>query len=56
MGMKGEVIVGTGIDATKASDDDKESESTPGFLAIVSIISLISAAVVYSVLYAQDRK
>ena len=48
MGMKGEIIVGTGIDASKASEDDKESESTPGFLAIFSVISLISAAVVFS--------
>tara|TARA_B100000900_G_scaffold365369_1_gene340586 strand:- start:801 stop:1739 length:939 start_codon:yes stop_codon:yes gene_type:complete len=44
MGMKGEVIVGTGIDASKASEDDKESESTPGFAAVASIVALAGAA------------
>ena len=44
MAMKGEIIVGTGVDASKASDDDKESESTPGFAAVASIIALAGAA------------
>ena len=45
MGMKGEVIVGTGIDANKVdtSRGDK-SESTPGFVATASIAALIGAA------------
>ncbi len=45
MGMKGEVIVGTGIDANKldTSRGDK-SESTPGFIATASIAALIGAA------------
>ena len=41
MGMKGEIIVGTGIDASKASYDDKESESTPGFAAVASVAALL---------------
>lgn len=44
MGMKGEIIVGTGVDASKVSDDDKESESTPGFAAIATIVALAGAA------------
>ena len=42
--MKGEIIVGTGVDASKASDKDKESESTPGFAAVASIVALAGAA------------
>ena len=48
--MKGEIIVGTGVDAsdeTKKGDSEK-SESTPGFLAILSVISMIGAAVIIS--------
>ena len=41
MGMKGEVIVGTGIDANKADSNRGESESTPGFIATASIAALI---------------
>ena len=48
MGMKGEIIVGTGVDASKVSDDDKESESTPGFAAIATIIALAGAAALLS--------
>ena len=49
MGMKGEVIVGTGADASKVTNDaDKESESTPGFIAGASIIALLGAAAVLS--------
>ena len=44
MGMKGEIIVGTGVDASKVSDDDKESESTPGFAAMATIVALAGAA------------
>ena len=44
MGMKGEIIVGTGVDASKVSNDDKESESTPGFAAIATIVALAGAA------------
>ena len=44
MGMKGEIIVGTGVDASKVSDDDKESESTPGFAAIATLGALAGAA------------
>ena len=44
MGMKGEIIVGTGIDASKASYEDSDSESTPGFAAVASIAALIGAA------------
>ena len=44
MGMKGEIIVGTGVDASKVSNDDKESESTPGFSAIATIVALAGAA------------
>ena len=44
MGMKGEIIVGTGIDASKASEDDNESESTPGFAAIAAIVAFAGAA------------
>ncbi|DAC58330.1 MAG TPA: hypothetical protein D7I03_05925 [Candidatus Poseidoniales archaeon] len=44
MGMKGEVIVGTGIDANKAESNRGESESTPGFIATASIAALIGAA------------
>ena len=44
MGMKGEIIVGTGIDASKANYEDKDSESTPGFAAVASIAALIGAA------------
>tara|TARA_B100001741_G_C16507444_1_gene577917 strand:+ start:66 stop:1010 length:945 start_codon:yes stop_codon:yes gene_type:complete len=45
MGMKGEIVVGTGIDANKVdtSRGDK-SESTPGFIATASIAALIGAA------------
>ena len=44
MGMKGEIIVGTGVDASKVSNDDKESESTPGFAAMATIVALAGAA------------
>ena len=44
MGMKGEIIVGTGVDASKVSNDGKESESTPGFAAIATIVALAGAA------------
>ena len=44
MGMKGEIIVGTGVDASDVSNDDKESESTPGFAAIATIVALAGAA------------
>ncbi|MEC7228496.1 MAG: plastocyanin/azurin family copper-binding protein, partial [Candidatus Thermoplasmatota archaeon] len=44
MGMKGEIIVGTGIDASKSSYEDSDSESTPGFAAVASIAALIGAA------------
>jgi PGF-CTERM protein len=44
MGMKGEIIVGTGVDASKANEDDKESESTPGFAAIAAVVALAGAA------------
>jgi len=44
MGMKGEIIVGTGIDANKADSNRGESESTPGFIATASIAALIGAA------------
>ena len=44
MGMKGEIIVGTGVDASKVSNDDKESESTPGFAAVATIVALAGAA------------
>ena len=48
--MKGEIIVGTGVDATETSkkDDSEKSESTPGFLAVLSVISMIGAAVAVS--------
>jgi uncharacterized surface protein with fasciclin (FAS1) repeats len=50
MNMKGEVIVGTGIDASdvKADDSDKSSESTPGFLLATSVIAMIGAVLVLS--------
>jgi len=50
MNMKGEVIVGTGIDANdvKADDSDKSTESTPGFLLATSIIAMIGAVLVLS--------
>jgi uncharacterized surface protein with fasciclin (FAS1) repeats len=50
MGMKGEVIVGTGIDANdiKADDSDKSTESTPGFLLATSIIAMVGAILVLS--------
>ena len=50
MNMKGEVIVGTGIDANdaKADDSDKSSESTPGFLLATSVIAMIGAVLVLS--------
>ena len=50
MNMKGEVIVGTGIDANdvKADDSDKSSESTPGFLLATSIIAMVGAVLVLS--------
>ena len=45
MGMKGQVIVGTGVDASDStSDSGEESESTPGFVAIGSIVAMIGAA------------
>ena len=45
MGMKGEIIVGTGIDANTAdSRQGENSESTPGFLAIATMVALIGAA------------
>ena len=44
MGMKGEIIVGTGVDASDVSNDDKESESTPGFAAMATIVALAGAA------------
>ena len=45
MGMKGEVIVGTGIDANKVDNSrGDKSESTPGFVATASIAALIGAA------------
>ena len=44
MGMKGEIIVGTGVDASDVSNDDKESDSTPGFAAIATIVALAGAA------------
>ena len=44
MGMKGEIIVGTGIDANKADSNRGDSESTPGFIATASIAALIGAA------------
>tara|TARA_B100000965_G_scaffold271770_1_gene229890 strand:- start:1141 stop:2079 length:939 start_codon:yes stop_codon:yes gene_type:complete len=44
MGMKGEIIVGTGIDANKADTNRGESESTPGFIATASIAAFIAAA------------
>ena len=48
--MKGEIIVGTGVDASDETkkDDSEKSESTPGFLAILSVISMIGAAVIIS--------
>ena len=48
--MKGEIIVGTGVDASDETkkDDSEKSESTPGFLAILSVISMIGAAVAVS--------
>ena len=50
MNMKGEVIVGTGIDANdvKTDDSDKSTESTPGFLLATSIIAMIGAVLVLS--------
>ena len=50
MNMKGEVIVGTGIDANdvKADDSDRSTESTPGFLLATSIIAMIGAVLVLS--------
>jgi len=50
MNMKGEVIVGTGIDASdvKADDSDKSSESTPGFLLATSIVAMAGAILVLS--------
>ena len=50
MNMKGEVVVGTGIDANdvKADDSDKSSESTPGFLLATSVIAMIGAVLVLS--------
>ena len=49
MGMKGEVIVGTGIDANDINaDDDKNTESTPGFLLATSIIAMVGAILVLS--------
>jgi uncharacterized surface protein with fasciclin (FAS1) repeats len=50
MNMKGEVIVGTGIDASdvKADDSDKSTESTPGFLLATSVIAMIGAVLVLS--------
>ncbi|MCH1481431.1 MAG: fasciclin domain-containing protein [Candidatus Poseidoniaceae archaeon] len=50
MNMKGEVIVGTGIDANdiKADDSDKSTESTPGFLLATSIIAMAGAVLVLS--------
>ncbi len=50
MNMKGEVIVGTGIDANdvKVDDSDKSSESTPGFLLATSVIAMIGAVLVLS--------
>jgi hypothetical protein len=50
MNMKGEVIVGTGIDASdvKADYNDKSSESTPGFLLVTSIIAMAGAILVLS--------
>jgi uncharacterized surface protein with fasciclin (FAS1) repeats len=50
MNMKGEVVVGTGIDASdvKADDSDKSSESTPGFLLATSVIAMIGAVLVLS--------
>ena len=43
--MKGQVIVGTGVDASDStSDSGEKSESTPGFVAIGSIVALIGAA------------
>ena len=50
MGMKGEVIVGTGIDANdiNADDGDKSTESTPGFLLATSIIAMVGAILVLS--------
>lgn len=45
MGMKGQVIVGTGVDASDStSDSGEKSESTPGFVAIGSIVAMIGAA------------
>ena len=44
MGMVGEIIVGTGIDASESSTGDKESEATPGFVAVASIAALLGAA------------
>ena len=45
MGMKGEIIVGTGIDANKVDTNRGEkSESTPGFITTASIAALIGAA------------
>lgn len=48
MGMVGEIIVGTGIDASDTTSDDKESEATPGFAAVVSIAALFGAAALLS--------
>ena len=45
MGMKGEIVVGTGIDANKANTNrGGESESTPGFIVTASIAALLGAA------------
>ena len=44
MGMVGEIIVGTGIDASESSKGDRESEATPGFVAVASIAALLGAA------------
>lgn len=48
--MKGEIVVGTGVDASEATtnDDSEKSESTPGFLAILSVMSMIGAAIAIS--------
>ena len=44
MGMVGEIIVGTGIDATETSSGGEESEATPGFATLASIAAFLGAA------------
>ena len=44
MGMVGEVIVGTGIDATESASPSEESEATPGFAALASFVAVLGAA------------